>query len=194
MVESPPMTLDERLARMRAEGTRTAQRDFWRAVHEELWRSVRHESDYFAKEELVSRSMTVIVHKLDGFEPSGADGCRRWVREIAALELWKHKQELARATGRRERLREWAAALWRTSPLTSLRWQVYRGLVERLIASMSTPHREALQFEDARAMADARGISIRAARMRRRRAMQRLADLLNTWSARQKRVRDVTRS
>jgi hypothetical protein len=188
------MTLDDRLARMRAEGTRAAQRGFWIAVHDELWRSVRHEPDYFAKEELVSRAMAVIVFKLDGFEPRGADGCRRWVREIAALELCKRKQELARAAGRRERLREWAAALWRTSPLTSLRRQVYRGVVKQLIASMSTPHRDALQFEDAHALADARGISIRAARMRRRRAMQRLADLLNTWSARRKRVRDVTPS
>jgi hypothetical protein len=174
------MTLDERLARMRAEGTRAAQRDFWMAVHDELWRSVRHESDYVAKEELVSRAMAVIVVKLDGFEPSGADGCRRWVREIAALELCKRKQELARAAGRRERLREWAAALWRTSPLTSLHRQVHAGIVRRLIASLSTPHRDALQFEDARALADARGIGIRAARMRRRRAMQRLAELLDT--------------
>jgi hypothetical protein len=184
MVERPPMTLDERLARMRAEGTRAAQRSFWIAVHDELWRSVRHEPDYFAKEELVSRAMTVIVLKIDGFERRGADGCRRWVREIAALELCKRKQELARATGRRQRLREWAAALWRTSPLTALHRQVHEGMVKRLIASMSTRHRDALQFEDARALADARGIGMGAARMRRRRAMRRLADLLDTWSRR----------
>ncbi len=176
------MTLDERLARMRAEGTRAAQRDFWRAVHKELWRSVRHESDYFAKEELVARSMEVILKRLGGFEPRGADGCKSWVREIADREIWKRKQELARATGRRERLREWAAALWPTNPFTSLRWHVYRGIVKQLIASMPTPHRDALQFEDAHALAEARGISLRAARMRRRRAMQRLAVLLNRRS------------
>jgi hypothetical protein len=187
------MTLDERLARMRAEGTRAAQRDFWIAVHDELWRSFRCEADYFAKQELVSRAMVVIVIRLDDFEPSGADGCRVWVREIAALELCKRKQELARAAGRRERLRQWATALWRTSPLTSLRWHVHRRVVKRLIASMSTRHRDALSFEDAHALADARGISIRAARMRRRRAMQRLAVLLGTWSRRQ-RVREVTPS
>jgi hypothetical protein len=185
------MTLDERLARMRAEETRAAQRDFWIAVHDELWRSVRHESDYFAKEEMVSRAMTVIVLKIDEFEPSGAHGCRSWVREIAALELCKRKQELARAGGRLQRLREWAAALWRTSPLTSLHRQVHRGIVAQLIASMSTPDRDALRFQDARALADARGISIGAARMRRRRAMRRLADLLDTWS-RRKHVREVT--
>jgi hypothetical protein len=175
------MTLDEHLNRMRAEGSRAAQRDFWRAVYAELWHFYRRGSDRVAREELASRAMVVVVRKLHKFKPRESDSFTRWVRAIAARERRKFEREAIRATARRETLLAWAALL-RTSPLTWLLRQVQHGFVQRLIATLSTRHREALQHEDARSLADARGIGTGAARMRRRRALQRLADLLATPS------------
>lgn len=175
------MTLDEHLNRMRAEGSRAAQREFWLAVYAELRRFYRRGSDRVAREELASRAMVVVVRKLHKFEPREADSFTRWVRAIAVRERRKLEREAIRAAARREMLLAWAA-LGRTSPLTWLLRHVQHGLVQRLIATLSTRHREALQHEDARSLADARGIGTGAARMRRRRALQRLADRLATPS------------
>jgi hypothetical protein len=188
------MSLDEHYHRMRTEGTRAAERDFWRAVQAELRRFYRTR-DHAVKEELVSRATLVVMRKLDEFEPIGPNSCTRWVRKIARLERCDLEREEARAGDRRERLREWAAALRRTSPLTWVLRRVNLETVRRFVATLSTPQREALRYEDARALAAARGIGIRAARMRRRRALQRLADLIDTLStARPTSVRDVTPS
>lgn len=189
------MTLDEHFSRMRAEGTRAAEHDFWRAVHAELWRSYRSEADYAVKQDLVSRALVVIVRRLPEFEPVGSDGCTRWVRKIAKLERLGREHEAMRAADARERLREWAAQLQRTSPLTWLLRQLNFALAKQLIATLATPQREALRHEDAQALADATGIGLRAARMRRRRALKQLADLLGTApTRRRKRVRDITSS
>lgn len=170
------MTLDEHLAQMRTRGSKAAQREFWRAVYAELRWFYRCGFDHAAKEELVSRAVDVIMRKLDKFKPRESDSFTRWVRSIATRERRKFHRDANRAA-RRERLHQWAVSL-RTGPLTWLLRHVEHGLVQRVIATMPTPDREALQYEDARSLADARGIGTGAARMRRHRALQRLADLL----------------
>ena len=62
-----------------------------------------------------------------------------------------------------------------------------------LAASRTSGQRDALQFEDARTLAEARGLDLDAARMRRHRALQRLAELARAMST-SWRVRVVTRS
>ncbi len=171
------MTLDEHFKRMRTDGSRAAERAFWRAVYVELWRFYRGGSDRAANEELVSRTVAVIMRKIGTFEPRESDSFTRWVRAIAARERKKFQRETLRAKALRGLLYQ-GAALLHTSPLTWLLRRIDYGFVQRLIATLSTRHREALQHEDARSLADAAGIGTGAARMRRRRALQRLADLL----------------
>lgn len=181
------MNFDELLHQMRAGGS---SRVFWRQVDTQLRDFFRaRRFDKPTADELVQRATVVVWRKLARYEQTAPDSFVRWLRVIAAKEARAHLREKDRAAGRRAKLDEQPSPPKPASPFTWLRRHERLELVKRLAASLTSGQRDALQFEDARALAEARGLDIDAARMRRHRALQRLAELATSW-----RVRVVTRS
>lgn len=184
------MNFDELLDQIRAGGS---SRVFWRQVDTQLRDFFRARFDKPTTDELVQRATVVVWRKLASYQQTAPDSFVRWLRVIAANEARAHLREKDRAAGRRAKLDEQPSPPKPTSPFTWLHRHERLELVKRLAASLTRGQRDALQFEDARALAEARGLDVDAARMRRHRALQRLADLARELST-SWRVRVVTRS
>lgn len=178
------------LRQMRAGGS---SRVFWRQVDTELRDFFARRFDSAATDELVQRTTMVVWRKLESYEQTAPDSFVRWLRVIAANEARDHRREAPRAAARRAKLRARPSPSKATSPFTWLRRHERLEFVKRIVAALPSGQRDALQFEDARALAEARGLDIDAARMRRHRALQRLVEQARASST-SLRVRVVTRS
>jgi DNA-directed RNA polymerase specialized sigma24 family protein len=179
------VSVDERFQAMRDEAARgrlTSQTEnaFWRAVSDALLVAIcQHGYVKAEADDLVQASLIVVHLKLAKFEPEGPRGFSAWLKEIARLEALDHRARPLRYQRKLERLRRLAV---RESGTTPRSWTLDRerlNIVAMLASELTTPQRDALEFPDHFALANARGITIDAAKKRWDRAV---AGLRKAWA------------
>jgi len=185
------VSLDELLAELRREvaaGERGAgYRSFWRAVDAELCRMYRGRYTRAERGSLISDIEVAVWKKLDTYQQTGPSSFNAWLRAVAQREEQSFVRDIGREKSRRERL----VHLPRKSTQRISAWLLdreQRAIVDRYTLRLLTPQREALEL-DPFDLARREEITVRAARMRRRRALRRLLRLLTLSRHRSETVR-----
>ena len=175
-----PVNLDDLLEAMRDEAAAPeepgpAREAFWRAAHGEVWGFFRSRYNRLLADELTQRTLCVVLEKLDKYERRGSNTFIRWLRRICKIELLKYQAEEARRP-------KWFLRTSRpavgTSPESRRRRGEQLDLIDQHKKDLTTMQREAVEYGDNHELAEAKEITVDAARMRWARAVEALEKLL----------------
>ena len=178
------MTLTELFAAMTDEQARGVQgkatREFWAVVIAKLERLSTNEVHAADRGDLQQRAVEAALKKIESktFEYRGPKAFTAWLRGIVKYEALKLDHKRARLSKIvREFAREPVDETDRSPTSTVFAWQQWQAIREAM--KLLTPvQREALEYVDTHALAEAKGILLDTARKQRRRAENALRRLL----------------
>lgn len=185
------MITAELLAAMRVEQAQRvpgkAARAFWEMVMAELDVLTIGKVAGVDRNDLKQRSVEAAWRKIHGFNYLGPKALTGWLHEIVRFEMSK----MVRKTDSRRKLaraidREPVAPIGRSATSTVF-IDEKRKAIREAMEQLTPTQREALEYDDTRALAKAKGISVKTAWQQRRRAEKALRRLLRrrtTWRMR----------
>jgi len=153
-----------------------------RALSEELRRFFAKHFDTATADDLAQTTVSIILAKLDDFEPRGPHSFRNWVFAIAGNQGRKRRFAPIHEAARRAKLVAKPSSTAPTTPSARMLRQQRLEIIARALPELSERHRRTLLSElageDYSSIAAREGITVSSVRVRLHRTIRRLQELV----------------